>query len=156
MQSVLEKVAEILDKINFNTSRDIDPVLVAEIVRLLSGDKDKKRERKALANIKYIEYICVRLGNIRGRSTVVVRLLAKEKVVGSNPIARSSFCRWLADMVQGEPLCASQNIYNWRRRQVARQGSAKPSSWVQIPSSPQTKKTGNVPVFFCYLNEISI
>lgn len=28
---------------------------------------------------------------IRGRSTVVVRLLAKEKVVGSNPIARS---RW--------------------------------------------------------------
>ena len=25
----------------------------------------------------------------RGRSTVVVRLLAKEKVVGSNPIARS-------------------------------------------------------------------
>jgi hypothetical protein len=27
---------------------------------------------------------------IRGRSTVVVRLLAKEKVVGSNPIARSN------------------------------------------------------------------
>jgi hypothetical protein len=27
---------------------------------------------------------------VRGRSTVVVRLLAKEKVVGSNPIARSN------------------------------------------------------------------
>ena len=27
-----------------------------------------------------------------GRSTVVVRLLAKEKVVGSNPIARSHGC----------------------------------------------------------------
>jgi hypothetical protein len=25
---------------------------------------------------------------------------------------------------------------NRRRRQVARQGSAKPSSWVQIPSTP--------------------
>ncbi len=40
------------------------------------------------------------LGQIRqvvicGRSTVVVRLLAKEKVVGSNPIARSNMedCR---------------------------------------------------------------
>ncbi len=32
----------------------------------------------------------MRLGNFRGRSTVVVRLLAKEKVVGSNPIARSN------------------------------------------------------------------
>ena len=30
------------------------------------------------------------IGRIRGRSTVVVRLLAKEKVVGSNPIARSN------------------------------------------------------------------
>ena len=42
-----------------------------------------------------------------GRSTVVVRLLAKEKVVGSNPIARSVFSKW-------------------RRGQVVRQGSAKP------------------------------
>ena len=41
-----------------------------------------------------------------GRSTVVVRLLAKEKVVGSNPIARS--------------------VVLWRRGQVVRQGSAKP------------------------------
>ena len=30
------------------------------------------------------------IDRIRGRSTVVVRLLAKEKVVGSNPIARSN------------------------------------------------------------------
>ena len=52
-----------------------------------------------------------------GRSTVVVRLLAKEKVVGSNPIARSV-------------------IHNRRRGQVVRQGSAKPSSRVQIPSTP--------------------
>ena len=34
---------------------------------------------------------------IRGRSTVVVRLLAKEKVVGSNPIARSSDCGLMID-----------------------------------------------------------
>ena len=37
---------------------------------------------------------------------LVERLLAKEKVMGSNPTARS--------------------IYLWRRGQVARQGSAKP------------------------------
>jgi hypothetical protein len=48
MQSVLEKVAEILDKIDFNTSREIDPVLVAEIVLLLSGDKDTKEKEKPL------------------------------------------------------------------------------------------------------------
>ncbi len=71
-----------------------------------------------------------------GRSTAVVRLLAKEKVVGSNPIARSSFGKRLAGMVPSEPLAASQMFSPRRRRQVARQGSAKPSSWVQIPSSP--------------------
>jgi hypothetical protein len=48
---------------------------------------------------------------------VVVRLLAKEKVVGSNPIARLT-------------------VEIWRRGQVVRQGSAKPSSRVRIPSTP--------------------
>ena len=76
-----------------------------------------------------------------GRSTAVVRLLAKEKVVGSNPIARSDFSvngwqlgSWRA--IGCQPICC----ITWRRRQVARQGSAKPSSWVQIPSSPQSRK----------------
>ena len=37
-----------------------------------------------------------------GRSTVVVRLLAKEKVVGSNPIARSLAHRdWLSTLNTG-------------------------------------------------------
>ena len=35
-----------------------------------------------------------------GRSTAVVRLLAKEKVVGSNPIARSSDCGLMIDDCQ--------------------------------------------------------
>jgi hypothetical protein len=46
-----------------------------------------------------------------GRSTAVVRLLAKEKVVGSNPIARSNFleCGW-HDGSPSEPFNASQNV----------------------------------------------
>ena len=52
-----------------------------------------------------------------GRSSVVERLLAKEKVMGSNPTAR--FVR-----------------AKWRRRQVVRRGSAKPLSPVRIRPSP--------------------
>ncbi len=47
-----------------------------------------------------------------GRSSAVERLLAKEKVVGSNPIARSTKLN-LADLLR-------------RRGQVVRQGPAKP------------------------------
>ena len=73
-----------------------------------------------------------------GRSTVVVRLLAKEKVVGSNPIARSSDCGLMIDDCRLSISSPQSTIWNsiWRRGQVARQGSAKPSSWVQIPSTP--------------------
>jgi hypothetical protein len=52
-------------------------------------------------------------------------------------------------MVQ-KAITASQVVYNCdirRRRQVARQGSAKPSSWVQIPSSPPHQKAGSTPAF---------
>ena len=70
---------------------------------------------------------------IRGRSTVVVRLLAKEKVVGSNPIARSNIEGCGLEEVQSATLA----VYCiWRRGQVVRQGSAKSSSGVQIPSTP--------------------
>ena len=51
-----------------------------------------------------------------GRGSVVEHLLAKERVVGSNPIARFLLKR--------------------RRSQVERQRSAKPRARVQIPSSP--------------------
>ena len=72
-----------------------------------------------------------------GRSTAVVRLLAKEKVVGSNPIARSSSINGWHEWFSASHLLPAKMLNNaWRRRQVARQGSAKPSSWVQIPSSP--------------------
>ncbi len=55
-------------------------------------------------------------------------LLAKEKVTGSSPVARSKYCK------QHDSVACICLI--WRRGQVARQGSAKPLSWVQIPSSP--------------------
>ena len=73
-----------------------------------------------------------------GRSTVVVRLLAKEKVVGSNPIARSTGCGLMIDDCSLSIKDPQSGIWIrfWRRGQVARQGSAKPSSWVQIPSTP--------------------
>ena len=58
-----------------------------------------------------------------GRGSVVEHLLAKERVVGSNPIARSGLHR--------------------RRSQVERQRSAKPRSRVQIPSSPLCKWAGS-------------
>jgi hypothetical protein len=61
-----------------------------------------------------------------GCSSVVERLLAKEKVVGSNPIARS-------ENSGGERL---RRCCPGRRRQGVRQGSAKPLSWVRIPPSP--------------------
>ena len=57
----------------------------------------------------------------RGRSTVVVRLLAKEKVVGSNPIARSNMEGCGLEDVPSAILV----VYIWRRGQVVRQGSAK-------------------------------
>jgi hypothetical protein len=56
-----------------------------------------------------------------GRGSAVEHLLAKERVVGSNPIARSVLTR--------------------RRSQVERQRSAKPRSRVQIPSSPLVSET---------------
>ena len=73
-----------------------------------------------------------------GRSTVVVRLLAKEKVVGSNPIARSKRLR-IADWYMFNQQSSIYNEVSWRRGQVVRQGSAKPSSRVQIPSTPLMK-----------------
>ena len=84
----------------------------------------------------------IRKVEICGRSTVVVRLLAKEKVVGSNPIARSNIegCGW--NMFSRNPHCI------WRRGQVVRQGSAKSSSGVQIPSTPLQKQTG-LGLLFC-------
>ena len=47
---------------------------------------------------------------------------------------------------QQDGLKQAKMFDTWRRRQVARQGSAKPSSWVQIPSSPQ-KKRAEPPLF---------
>jgi hypothetical protein len=71
-------------------------------------------------------------GQVNKRSAGVVQLverfLAKEKVVGSSPIARSFF----GVIKENFTLL----FLDWRRGQVARQGSAKASSWVQIPSSP--------------------
>jgi hypothetical protein len=63
-----------------------------------------------------------------GRGSVVEHLLAKERVVGSNPIARSLF-----KSAEGPR----------RRSQVERQRSAKPRSRVQIPSSPLCKWAGS-------------
>ena len=75
-----------------------------------------------------------------GRSTVVVRLLAKEKVVGSNPIARSNMKGCGLENVPSAILI----VYIWRRGQVVRQGSAKSSSGVQIPSTPlQQQQAGS-------------
>ena len=73
-----------------------------------------------------IEFIAV-----CGRGSVVEHLLAKEKVVGSNPIARSLF-----KSAEGPR----------RRSQVERQRSAKPPSRVQIPSSPLCKWAGSIMV----------
>jgi hypothetical protein len=70
-----------------------------------------------------IEFIAV-----CGRGSVVEHLLAKEKVVGSNPIARS-----FIKSAEGPR----------RRSQVERQRSAKPPSRVQIPSSPLRKWAGS-------------
>jgi hypothetical protein len=56
--------------------------------------------------------------------------------VGSNPIARSN--------IEGCELEYNQSqssLYKWRRGQVVRQGSAKSSSGVQIPSTPHQKQT---------------
>ncbi len=61
-------------------------------------------------------------------------LLAKEKVTGSSPVARS-----FISLMAAWPPFLTDDI-KWRRGQVVRQGSAKPSSRVQIPSTPQ---------FFC-------
>ena len=63
-----------------------------------------------------------------GRGSVVEHLLAKERVVGSNPIAR-----FLFKLAEGPR----------RRSQVERQRSAKPPSRVQIPSSPLRKWAGS-------------
>ncbi len=67
---------------------------------------------------------------------MVVRLLAKEKVVGSNPIARS--------------------VLLWRRGQVVRQGSAKPLFRGSNPLDASNKTNLLTPrgVFF-YSSEIS-
>jgi hypothetical protein len=56
--------------------------------------------------LKSPRLVKVTSGRIAGVVQLVERLLAKEKVVGSSPIARSSL--------------------PWRRGQVGRQGSAKP------------------------------
>src|SRR5438067_438111 len=75
-------------------------------------------------------------------------------------------------MVRCEPLLPARFLYpsrlkmlristsgiisaTWRRGQVARQGSAKASSWVQIPSSPLVKEQGETPALFV-LNAILI
>jgi hypothetical protein len=71
-----------------------------------------------------------------GRSTVVVRLLAKEKVVGSNPIARSPDC-WLKieDCCKQSTIFNQQNFYGvvakWQGK-----GLQNPYSGVRIPSTP--------------------
>ena len=62
---------------------------------------------------------------LAGVVQLVERLLAKEKVVSSSLIARSS--RLIAEVI---------SLIFRRRGQVVRQESAKLSSWVQFPSSP--------------------
>ncbi len=63
------------------------------------------------------------LAKKRGRGSVVERLLAKEKVVGSNPIARSNDGGLQIDKLVNQ----QSSLCKWRRGQVVRQGSAKPS-----------------------------
>jgi hypothetical protein len=57
--------------------------------------------------------------------------------VGSNPIARSNMEGCALEYVQSQ-----SSLCIWRRGQVVRQGSAKSSSGVQIPSTPLQKQTG--------------
>ena len=78
---------------------------------------------------------------------MVKRLLAKEKIAGPNPVSRSE--QRLMRLRQGISLLFERR---WRRRQVARQGSAKPSPWVRFPSSPLMENARSfLIVRFCFV-----
>ena len=75
--------------------------------------------------------------------------------MGSRPIARSQMPKGIfyLNIFVDKEIGAHYNGLCFRRRgQVGRQGSAKPSSRVQIPSSPQKKTGYPVFLFFPVLN----
>src|SRR3990172_476873 len=63
---------------------------------------------------------------VAGLVQLVEHLLAKEKVEGSSPLARSS-SRWLIAYGSWSLAISRLSFSKRRRRQVVRQGSAKPS-----------------------------
>jgi hypothetical protein len=125
--------------------------VLAEIAQLVEHATEN---RSVVSSILSLGTTRQKLAGDCGRSTAVVRLLAKEKVVGSNPIARSRFpVNGWHDGSWRAISCQPNVIY----LATSPSGKARVCKTLIMGSNPivaSKKKIGILPVFFSILRAI--